>query len=90
MLYSKPLLLVAYLYFSYKSSILFILSQVSGIKMSYFLVRQKFISFLKHMYYTYVYKSFSTVLDKVSRKNIKRDGEVGKHKLNEMGVLNMK
>ena len=42
------------------------------------------------MYYTYVYKSFSTVLDKVLRKNIKKNGEVGEHKLNEMGVLNMK
>ena len=39
----------------------------------------------------YVYKSFSTTLDKVLRKNIKkRYGEIGKHKLNEMGRLNMK
>ena len=40
----------------------------------------------------YVYKSFSTTLDKVLRKNNnkKRDGEIGKHKLNEMGALNMK
>ena len=32
----------------------------------------------------YVYKSFSTMLDKVLRKNIKkkrRDGEIGKHKI---------
>jgi len=38
----------------------------------------------------YVYKSFTT-LDKGLRKNIKnRDGKIGKHKLNEMGALNMK
>jgi len=32
------------------------------------------------------------MLDKVLRKNIKKkgDGEIGKHKLNEMGALNMK
>ena len=34
------------------------------------------------------------MLDEVLRRNIKkikrRDGEIGKHKLNEMGVLNMK
>ena len=36
-------------------------------------------------------KSFSATLDKGLRKNIKkRDGEIGKHKLNEMGTLNMK
>jgi len=30
------------------------------------------------------------MLDKDLRKNIKkRDGEIGKHKLNEMGALNM-
>ena len=30
-------------------------------------------------------------LDKGLRKNIKKkDGEIGKHKLNEMGALNMK
>ena len=40
----------------------------------------------------YVYKSFSTTLDKGLSKNIKkkRDGEIGEHKLNEMGALNMK
>ena len=41
----------------------------------------------------YVYKNFSTVLDKGLRKNIKRkrrDEEIRKHKLNEMGTLNMK
>ena len=36
-----------------------------------------------HIFYVYVYKSFSTRLDKVLRKNIKRkkrerDGEIGK------------
>ena len=42
--------------------------------------------------YIYVYKSFSTTLDKGLRNNIKnrRDREIGKHKLNEMGTLNMK
>ena len=42
--------------------------------------------------YIYVYKSFSTTLDKSVRKNIKksRHGEIGKHKLNEMGVLTVK
>ena len=38
--------------------------------------------------YIYLYKSFSTTLDKGLRKNIKkkkkrRDGEIGEHKLNE-------
>ena len=41
----------------------------------------------------HAYESFSTVLDGSVRKNIKkkkrRDGEIGKHKLNEMGALNM-
>ena len=57
---------------------------------------QKFISFLNvyiiNALYTYVYKSFYTMLDKGLRKNIKekRDREIGKHKLSEMGALNMK
>ena len=44
----------------------------------------------------YVYKSFPTALyEKGLRKNIKkkkkrRDGEIGKHKLNKIGALNMK
>ena len=44
------------------------------------------------MHTIYVYKSFSTTLDKGLRKNIKkkRDGEIGRHKLNEMGALTMK
>ena len=39
----------------------------------------------------YVYKSFSTILDKGLRKNNnkKRDREIRKHKLNEMGALTM-
>ena len=38
--------------------------------------------------YVCVYKSFSTTLDKGLRKNNKkRDQEIGKHKLNEMGAL---
>ena len=46
-----------------------------------------------HIICIYVYKSFSTILDKGLRKTIKkkkRVGETGKHKLNEMVVLNMK
>ena len=39
----------------------------------------------------YVYKSFSTTLDKGLRKNNnKRDGEIREHKLNEMVALNIK
>ena len=41
----------------------------------------------------YLFKSFSTILDKALRKYIiirNRDGETGKHKLNEMGALNIK
>ena len=39
----------------------------------------------------YVYKNFSTMLDRGLRKNIKKRGwEIGKHKLNEMETLNMK
>ena len=40
--------------------------------------------------YTYVYKSFSTILDKGLRNTIKKDGEIGKHNINEMGALNVK
>ena len=45
-----------------------------------------------HTIYMCVYKSFSTTLDKDLRKNIKnrRDGETGKHKLDEVGALDMK
>ena len=49
-----------------------------------FLVRQKFVSFLKYIYiYIYLYKSFSTTFDKGLRKNIKKmkDGEIGVIKL---------
>ena len=45
------------------------------------------------MLYIGVYKSLSTMLDKALRKNKKKkkikDGEIGKHKLNERGALNM-
>ena len=68
--------------------------------MSKILVRQKFLSFLKkkkyiyimHTIYIYACKSFSTTLDKGLRKTIKqkRKGEIGKHKLTEIGALNMK
>ena len=64
--------------------------------MSIFLVRQKLIRFLTiyitHIY-IYVYKSFPTTLGKGLRNNIPKkrgDGEIGEHKLNEMGALNMK
>ena len=55
---------------------------------------QKLINFLKYIYYTYslyiyVYKNFPAIFDEGLRNN-KRDGEIGKHNLNEMGVLNMK
>ena len=42
--------------------------------------------------FIYVYESFSTILDKGLKKNIKKrkDGEIGEYKLNEMGALNMK
>ena len=48
--------------------------------------------YIIHTIFIYVYKSFSAMLDKDLRKNIKkkrRDGEIGKHKLNEMGAQNM-
>ena len=42
--------------------------------------------------YIYVYKRFTTTLDKCSRKsnNTKRDRQIGKHTVNEMGAPNMK
>ena len=46
-----------------------------------------------HTIYICVYKIFSTILGKDLRENIKkkkRVGETGKHKLNEIGALNMK
>ena len=61
-----------------------------------FLVRQKFINFLKYIYYTYclyicIQKyTYLLCLIKVRERTNKRDGEIGKHKLNEMGALNMK
>ena len=61
--------------------------------MSNFLVKQKFMFskiYILCIMFTYMYiyicKNFYTMLDKNLRKNIKtkRDGEIGKHKLNEM------
>ena len=44
-----------------------------------------------HTTYIYVYKNFSTVLDKGLRKNIqKKEMEKVENKLNEMGALKMK
>ena len=54
-----------------------------------FLVRQKFITYIIHIIYiyTYVYKSFSTMLDKGLRNNIKKKRETEKleniNKMNE-------
>ena len=49
--------------------------------------------YVTHIIYVYVYKSFCTILDKGLRKNVKKkrqDEKIGKHKLNEMGTVNMK
>ena len=49
--------------------------------------------YIIHMICICINKNLSTLLDKCLRKNIKkkkRDGKVGKHRLNEMGALNMK
>ena len=54
-----------------------------------FFVRQKLIQFLKYIYIihisVYVYKSYSTTLDKGLRKNIKKiiGGEIRERKLNK-------
>ena len=46
--------------------------------------------YIMHIIYICVNKNFSTLLNKGLRKDIKKiDGKVGKHKLNEMGALNM-
>ena len=65
--------------------------------MSNFLFRQKFTGFLKCVYiihtiyvYIYAYKSFSTMLGKDLRKNVKKKREIGKHKQKEMEAPNMK
>ena len=45
-----------------------------------------------YIYYIYVYKSFSTMLDryKLEKEYQKeRDREIGKHKLNEMRALKL-
>ena len=47
--------------------------------------------YIIHTVYIYIHKSFSTMLDKGLRKNIKNkrnDGKFVKYKLNEMGALN--
>ena len=68
-------------------------------KCHYYLVRQKFISFLKYIYYTFLHiyvctKAFLLHLIKAWERTLKktkgRDGETGKQKLNETGTLNMK
>ena len=67
--------------------------------MSNILFRQKFTSFIKYVYiihtiyvYICVYKSFSAMLGKHLRKNVKKKKkrEIRKHKLKEMGAPNMK
>lgn len=64
--------------YSYKSIILFILGQTSEIKIYNFLAKQKFISFLKYIYYTvyigmYIGISFSATLDELEKeKNNKK------------------
>ena len=44
-----------------------------------FLMRQKYICFLKYIYYAYlfihIYQSFSTILDKDLRRNIKKNNK---------------
>ena len=75
------------------------LSQTNIIKMSNFFSQAKIHEFLKiyihfiiHTVYIFVYKHFTTTLDKCLRKsyNTKRDREIGQHKVNEMRALNMK
>ena len=45
-----------------------------------FFLRQKFIRFLKYIYniYIYVYKGFSTMLEKENQKRKRSDGDIGK------------
>ena len=40
--------------------------------------------------YIYVFKNFSTTLDKALKKNNKKRDETGKQKINELTELNMK
>ena len=63
--------------------------------MSCFLVGWKFISFLKYIYILLIYmyaRVFLLHMIKAWDRTLKkrRDGEIGKHKLNEIGALNMK
>ena len=46
--------------------------------------------YILYILYINLYKSFPTMLDSLKNNNKKRDGEIGKHKLNEMRALNMK
>ena len=44
-----------------------------------------------NMYISIYIENFSPILDKDFRRNIKKkDREIGKHKLNQTGALNMK
>ena len=93
MLSSKPSLLVAYKYVCmyvyknmYNQKHIHTKSKEWNQNVIIFLVDKNVFSkiYIIHISYTYVYKSFSTMLDKVFRKNIKRkrrDGEIGKYKL---------
>ena len=58
-----------------KSSILFTLSQASGIKMSFFLARQNFLKYILYILYTYIYRRFSTTLNEDLRKNNNKEME---------------
>ena len=52
-----------------------------------------FLIYIVHIYiyiYVYVYKSFTTVDKGLKKNSKKRHGEIGEHKLNEMGAMNMK
>ena len=43
------------------------------------------------MYYTYLYtKAFLLQLIRLEKEHPKKKGEIGEHKLNEMGALSMK
>ena len=70
------------------------LSETNGIKIEQIFQAntRKFSKIDIHtMYMCVCVCSFSTLLAKGLRKNIrKRDGKIGKHKVNEMRALNMK
>ena len=64
----------------------------------HFLFRQKFINILRYIsicfayiyIYIYTHKSITTTNEDRVKKNKKRDEEIGKQKLNEVGALNIK